>query len=97
MYGEPSAYEYGKMIEEANKKISTHGFNCCHNNLGWCGYFITTPKGNKYTLVQRPFKEGYSLCEYNRNDFLGRGRSLGIQFKDLDECKEYLLLKEKEE
>ena len=39
MFGEPDAYEYGKVIEAANKAVSTNGFTCLHNNAGWCGYY----------------------------------------------------------
>ena len=92
MYGEPSAYEYGKMISEANAKISTNGFECLHNNVGWLGYYITTPKGNKYQLVKRSTlsDNGYSLCEYTSRAFMV-GCPLGLYFKDLNECKQYLI------
>jgi hypothetical protein len=92
MYGEPSAYEYGKMMSEANKAISTDGFKCCHNNAGWLGYYITTPKGNKYQLVnKRTFvNDGYYLCEYTSRPF-SVGNPLNLEFKDLEECKQYLI------
>lgn len=91
MYGEPSVYEYGKMINEANKSISTDGFKCIHNNVGWLGYYITTPKGKKYQLVkQRSFtNEMYYLCEYTPISFQ-TGKPLDLEFKSLEECKEYL-------
>ena len=92
MYGEPSFYEYAEMMAEANAKISTNGFKCLHNNTGWLGYYITTPKGKGYQLVRNnPFSnEGYHLCEHTPE--LGKtGRSLGLEFKDLEECKQYLL------
>lgn len=92
MYGEPSIYEYGKMMNEANKSISTNGFKCVHNNTGWLGYYITTPKGNEYQLVKRRgFGEnGYYLCEYTSTPF-SFGKSLDLDFEDLEECKQYLM------
>ena len=95
MYGEPSAFEYAKMLGEANAAISTNGFKCFHNNTGWLGYYITTPKGNKYQLVKRSAfgNDGYFLCEYTPKSF-EYGKPLGKDFKDLDECKEYLLTQE---
>lgn len=95
MYGEPSLYEYAKMIDEANRKISTDGFKCVHNNTGWLGYYITTPNGNKFQLVKRNVfgNTGYYLCECTEKAF-STGKPLGLDFKDLEECKEYLLLNE---
>lgn len=95
MYGEPSVWEYAKYIEEVNNKISTEGFRCSHNNAGWLGYYITTPKGNKYQLVKRSLfgDDGYYLCEYSERAF-SHGKSLGLNFKDLEECKQYLFSKE---
>ncbi len=97
MYGEPSALEYGRMINEANKSISTNGFICLHNNAGWLGYYIKTPKGKKYQLVQinrSRSKDGYYLCEYGSS--FSPGKPLCLEFKDLDECKRYLLSLEEE-
>lgn len=95
MYGEPSVWEYARLVDEANDRISTEGFKCLHNNAGWLGYYITTPKGNKYQLVKRSLfgDDGYCLCEYSERAF-SYGKSLGLEFKDLEECKKYLLLKE---
>lgn len=91
MHGEPSAYEYAQMIGDANKRISTNGFSCSHNNLGWLGYFITTPKGNKYQLVKKTSfgDTGYYLCEHNPRSY-EIGLPLGLDFCDLEECKKYL-------
>lgn len=92
MYGEPSLWEYARMIDEANKAISTNGFKCSHNNTGWLGYYITTPYGNNYQLVKKSTfgNDGYFLCEYTPKAFT-YGKSLGLSFKDLEECKEYLI------
>ena len=96
MYGEPSLYEYAEMIDKANKAISTNGFKCVHNNTGWLGYYITTPNGNKYQLVKRRIfgDNGYYLCEYTSKPF-STGKPLGLYFKDLEECKQYLILEDK--
>ena len=97
MYGEPSAYEYGRMLQEANDAISTEGFRCHHVNTGWVGYYIQTPKGNKYQLVKRDlFRDtGYYLCDYDLH--IGdHGRSLGLNFIDLNEAKEWLSWQEKD-
>lgn len=89
MYGEIDGYEYAKAIEDANKSISTKGFECLHNNIGWLGYYITTPKGNKYKLIKKGmFQDGYFLCEYSS------GKSLDLNFEDLEECKQYLMQNE---
>lgn len=93
MYGEPSAYEYAEMLNEANKRVSTDGFNCSHNNLGWNGYYITTPKGKKFELVQKDWlysNKGYTLC-YPSQYFGMSGMPTGYEFKTLEECKAYLL------
>ena len=94
MYGEPSASEYGKMLSEANKTISTMGFKCTHNNLGWCGYFITTPNGFNYQLIKRSGfgpNKSYYLAESTPTGY-DRGMPVGTRdFKDLEDCKQYLL------
>ena len=92
MYGEPSASEYGRMMSEANKNISTDGFTCVHNNAGWLGYYITTPSDKKYQLVKNSTfgDTGYHLCEYTPAPFR-TGKPLDLQFKNLEECKQYLL------
>lgn len=98
MYGEPSIWEYAEAVEKANNRISTDGFKCSHNNAGWLGYYITTPKGNKYQLVKKSLfgDDGYYLCKYTSKAF-STGASLGLNFKDLEECKQYLLSKETNE
>lgn len=89
--GEPSSLEYGKVMDEINKSISTKGFKCTHNNAGWSGYYITTPQGNKYQLVKNSYGDKkYYLCEYSSKPF-STGKSLDVEFNDLEECKEYLL------
>ena len=95
MYGEPSLSEYAKMMSEANKAISTDGFKCSHNNAGWLGYYITTPKGNSYQLVRKNafMDDGYYLCECSKKPF-HTGIDLGLSFKDLEECKQYLIKNE---
>jgi hypothetical protein len=93
MYGEPSVYEYAQMLNEADKRISTDGFKCSHNNLGWVGYYITTPKGKKFELVQKDWlysDKGYTLC-YPTKYFGMCGMPTGQEFKTLEECKTYLL------
>jgi len=61
------------------------------------GYYITTPNGEKYQLVKKSTfgNEGYYLCEYIPKSFQ-TGKSLGLEFKDLEECKQYLIAKENE-
>jgi hypothetical protein len=95
MYNKLSIWEYAQHIEEANNRISTDGFVCAHNNGGWLGYYIFTPKGNEYHLVKKSLfgDDGYYLCEYSDKAFT-HGRSLGIDFSNLEECKKYLLYKE---
>lgn len=95
MYGEPSAYEYGEAIDAANKAVSTNGFTCLHHNAGWCGYYIKTPKGNEYQLVKKLGigERGYFLCEYSSMPF-SHGKSLEIEFDNIETCKEYLITRE---
>ena len=95
---EPSFFEYAEALAEANNRISTNGFQCLHNNCGWSGYYITTPKGNKYQLVKNSIfdDDRYFLCEYSSRPF-STGISLGLEFKDLEECKQYLLSIENKE
>lgn len=96
MYGEPSVYEYAKALAEADAAISDNGFSCSHNNAGWLGYYIRTPKGDKYQLVQKnDFRtsDGYCLHEYSPVSFR-TGKSLGLEFATLEDCKEYLIAKE---
>jgi len=98
MYNEPSDLEYGRMMSEANRAISTDGFVCTHNNAGWLGYYITTPNGAKYQLVKKSAfgNDGYRLCEYSPKPFCF-GKPTELEFKDLEECKKYLAFQEKKE
>ena len=89
--GEPSAEEYGRAIDEANKRASDDYFKVGHNNCGFLGYYITTPI-DKYILVQGG---GWTERYYTLHEYTPRAFSFGRQITDkkfhsLDEAKEYI-------
>ena len=93
--GEPlTAQEYAEALDKVDKKDSTDGFVIHHNNLGWVGVYITTPKGSKY-IAYRPdiFGDAYRLC-HRRDGGIGWSQVgsdvVKVLFEDLDAVKKYL-------
>ena len=94
--GEPSAYEYAEAIARVDQMDSTDGISVHHNNLGWVGVYLTTPKGNKY-IAYRPdiWGDAYKLCNRNMDCGIGWGQ-IGSAvskelFENLDAVKKYVI------
>lgn len=89
--GEPSAEEYGRAIAMANRNASDEYFKVVHNNVGFLGYYITTPF-NKYILVESRVwgEHDYTLHEYTNRAFSYGMAITDKKFHNLEEAKEYI-------
>ena len=56
--------EYADAIKSVNEKMSTDYCTCVHNNMGWLGFYVTTPN-DKYCVVKNNnAKECYTINKY---------------------------------
>lgn len=88
---EPSAYDYGRFIDDFNRSLSDDYFTVVHNNCGFLGYYITTPK-DRYILVKSSV---WSVEEYTLHEYVNRAFDYGKSITDetfgsLEEAKAYI-------
>lgn len=89
-----SASEYGKFMSDANKKLNKDdGYKVVHNNIGYVGYSMITPSGNKVEIYKDNSGNGYTAAiSDGKGGYIHPKDDSGkyIHFKNPDEVKKWI-------
>lgn len=90
----PSASEYGKFMSDANKKLNKDdGYKVVHNNIGYVGYSMLTPSGNRVKIYKDSSGDGYTAAiSDGKGGYVHPKDDSGkyVHFKNPDEVKKWI-------